>query len=333
MARLGMSLWAVVWIAGCGEAPPRPAPPPSVAPPVDPRKLLLGDGVPRDRERAIARYDEACQRGDPRSCGVVAAMPGVAAERHAAAEEMLWRRCQAGELWSCRTAAHDTPSFPGSEATVRAACDGGLAYACTTLATRTSDAALLARACRLGDPAACFEAGKSDPRQVEQAMAILGRNCDAGVGLDCLTIAKRADPGAVQARAAQRALELAVRGCVAADLTACRLAQGETAPATDLEIRRMACALDPGNCQTLARLQLEANDAERARRTYELSCLTDVPHYHYDWRVNDCLAGAKLFLDTGGMARPDPARAAALTRKACALGDEHACGAGATAAP
>lgn len=330
MARLGMSLLAVVWLVGCGDAPPRPtplAPPASSERPPDPRKLLLGDGVPRDRDRALALYNAACQRGDARSCGIVAAAPGVAAERHAAADDMLWRRCQTGEVRSCRIAAHDTPAFSGPEAAVRAACEGGFAYACTALAIRTSDAALLARACRLGDPAACFEAGKSDPQQVEQGMAILGRNCDAGVALDCLNIAKRADPGDVQAHAARRALELAVRGCLAADLTACRLAQGETEPTTDVEIRRMACAIEPGNCQTLAQLQLAANDAEGARRTYELSCLTDVPHYHYEWRASDCLAGAKLFLDTGGAARPDSARAAAMTQKACALGDEHACGA------
>ncbi|HEY6178095.1 MAG TPA: hypothetical protein VIX73_26750, partial [Kofleriaceae bacterium] len=226
---------------------------------------------------------------------------------------------QAGEVWSCRTAA-DRGAFAAPEATVRAACDRGFAYACTTLAAKTSDAAQRAKACRLGDPAACFD-GTSDPRQAEQGMAILDRNCEAGVAIDCVALGKRAS-GDVRARAARRAVEAAVQGCLAADLTACVLAQDATEPASDLEIRTMACALEPSNCQTLALRQFKANDIDGARRSYELSCLTDVRDYHYDWRASDCVAGAKLFRVVN-----DPARAAELMKKACALGNQHACGA------
>src|SRR5947208_12027520 len=107
MTRLGISL-VVVWLVGCGESPSRPTPPTppgssaNVEPAPDPRKLLLGDGVPRDRERALALYNETCHRGDAASCRVVVDAAGVDSDLRTAAAAVLWRRCQTGEMTRCR---------------------------------------------------------------------------------------------------------------------------------------------------------------------------------------------------------------------------------------
>ncbi|MDB4964289.1 MAG: Sel1 family protein [Myxococcales bacterium] len=291
---------------------------------VEARRALLGEGVPRDRERALTLFFEACQKGDPRSCAVIiGTFMRHEEEQVPAVLDALWPRCRAGDPFSCRIASDALGSYRIADSQIRAACAGGNASACTMQAKDTSNNALFIKACDLGDPEACESVIPSDPRLEERATQLRISGCKAGYARDCYP---HDEPSYRR---------LIVEHCLAGSLQDCVLASRSlpTERATAARILTMACALTAKSCRELADFHLEAPDrqVEAARAALEVSCFDEL-YPGAGLRVHsrlglDCVKGAKLYSE----APADPTRAAAMLKRACELGESSACPQGETA--
>lgn len=285
------------------------------------RRALLGDGVPRDRERALTLFFDACQNGDSRSCAVlIGTFMRHEEERVPAILAALWPRCRAGDPFSCRVASVALGTHRIADAEIRAACAGGNASACTMQAQDTSSNALFVKACDLGDPEACESVSPEEPRLAERARQLRVSGCKAGYARDCYPD----DEPSFR--------RLILEHCLAGSLQDCILAIRPlpTERAIAARILTMACALEAKSCRELADFHLDASDrqVEAARAALELSCFDEL-YPGAGLRVHsrlglDCVKGAKLY----GEAPADPTRAEAMLKQACALGESSACSPG-----
>lgn len=359
-SRLFVAASAGAMLAACGPA--SPTQPPSVGYPEPParenptvlarkaRQFLTGDGAPRDRQKALSLYLTACQHGDRASCTIVLTAPGVSHSDQWTAIDALVPRCLGGDDRSCR-AVDGLPIDSGigrDVDSIAKLCDRGFGQACTALeswarahpAVKGDPLDFLVRGCRGGDPLGCFQAAKLDPthaqRWNEEGLSRLRTTCSKGVGLDCAGLALRyrdkfggLDDDATMHRLAQRAEELLLPECIAGDVRACALSVSSSEPSSErvLEASRIECLLDPGACHTLARLYLggRARDVRGARDAYEMSCMLEVPNHSWEYRRDDCIAGAKLLKEEDPVWGADRARAEVLLRRACELGSIDAC--------
>ncbi|MBA3538556.1 MAG: hypothetical protein H0T79_02910 [Deltaproteobacteria bacterium] len=243
------------------------------------------------------------------------------------ASKVLWPRCMGGDLWSCRM-AHLWGEYSLSDLPeARDACTRGFAYACTSVSIRTEDSDLLGKACEMGDPGACVRAQKvASPKRdrwAERAQALFLRGCDAGLWEDCISLGTLPE-GPLRTAVDSRGYDLAVASCLAADSRACNTLHRFANKSIELRLRTVRCAVSPADCRRLAEVYLTGSvmhNQGSARLAYEMSCLADPPGYMYEWKRDDCVAGAKLSREIDD----DGVRADVMSKRACALGEVTAC--------
>lgn len=293
------------------------------------RRLLTGDGVTRDRAKAFELYIRNCDQGDRASCVAIVQFTGVSAEARYKAMEMLVKLCSAGDQKSCRT---PLPwYFNENKEWLSRACATGFAVACT----RADE---FAKGCERNDPDGCFEAAQRDPKHASKwnndGVEILRRTCRQGIGHDCAALADLyrgkfggLDDDGMTKELDARASELLLDDCRAADLSACnRLSAPRSTDkptAAQLEAHMMECYLLPASCRSLVERyrQFKLRDLAAMRIAYEVSCFEGPSRRQAD----DCVAGAKLFLQDDAVARKDGHRAEVMMRRACELGNPEGC--------
>lgn len=349
-AELAMVVCAALLLCGCGDtaqagphstpgpaaktardnsAPKqKPAPRPGPEGAHEARRFLIGDGVARDRAKAYELFTRDCEQRDRASCVALVQASRVSSEARSKALKMLVQLCTAGDEKSCRAPIPGL-LINGDKAWLNDACARGYAVACT----KADDPV---KGCSKGDPDGCFAAAQQQPKQAQKwkdaGVEILRRTCREGVGHDCATLADvyRAKPGNDDGSTKEldaRANDLLLGDCRAADLSACnRLSapRSTTKPTTaQLEAHLMECYLMPASCRSLVERyrQFKLRDLAAMRIAYEVSCFEGPARRQAD----DCVAGAKLWLEDDAAARKDRKRAEAMMGRACDLGSSEGC--------
>ncbi len=205
----------------------------------------------------------------------------------------------------CRRADLDAPT---RVARCEAACEGGVALACTargklalgvTPPDRRGAVGRFDRACRMGDGVGCLEAGLMFDQGIEGpadpavALRFFRRACDASAAAGCSNLGLAFHRGEVVPRDEPRAVRLYEKGCEGGD---------------------------PGGCASLAYVLHYGigveQDPARARRLYETACAARHP--------GACENLAALLVShpeaglSGGQLKTEPERAAAFWRATCA---------------
>lgn len=280
-----------------------------------------------------------CDRGHAESCfnlGVIAYQGLVlkhATTRPQEAEmqrvlAVMERACDAGSLKGCRSAGFvygqcpveptKAPCTPRDRDKARAryqkACDGGLAVACSGLASKLEDG-------QLGTP----DAG--------QALNLYRRACDLGEGYSCMVAGRRLIEGRGVTRDVLAGLAIWRRSCDAGSLLTCReLADAydrpdlmKPEPKRTAELLERLCAVDYGaSCHDLAEFYDHDHPGlpkkpTRARALWGGLCRGELGRgtrgTGYVARV--CARHGEMLRDGVG-GPPDPARALHAYAKACA---------------
>jgi TPR repeat protein len=241
---------------------------------------------------ALASYQKACEGGLPAGCSrAIALLDAPPGRREPAA--VLWERldgaCSGGDVVSCAELVAVPGGRAPSAAALARACELALPRACVLLAEQKADApqeraAILKRACRLGDGAGC-EAYLEHLERTAPGEATAERQqvCEHLGGGACVALA-RAAQGRDEAcarrfllRACEEAPERTAQGCAEA---AAELRPRDAVRAAELD--RLACRLGRSagplrgkvaeSCGHLARARVAAGQAEEAEVLATASC-------------------------------------------------------------
>lgn len=278
----------------------------------------IGNGVDRDRERAIALYGRACKAGHLRACTEAG---GIKA------------RCRKYQM-AAPHACVKPGDLSGAAADLSQACDSGYGRACLNLGMGADE---LVRA-----------SGKT-------ALRFLERACDLGEGMGCSLAGfayLKGEGGA--AKDVARGTELLRASCDGGELTSCMLLQalyegkddmgGERQPLKLLDLHRNLCrrghkasCFQAGEMLTDRKEGIGANTQE-AERYYELACQSPQPialscvqlgRYHMgepqralQYFSLACTYGGEGCLDAARIAR---AQTLPKLQKQCENGEGRAC--------
>ncbi len=291
---------------------PQPSPSPTKPPTLveQGRRLLIGDGVPQDRRRALVLFERACKQGDLPGCVAISNFASDDDDRGYGQiiERSLRSQCMGGSVLACRYAgAH----WYDVDNEAPALCKQGLVYACGLIAYEKANrhripdlhqhfnpaaTKLLVEACKMGHAVSCEVVSNRDETSPyhQRALELQEVGCRAGYPRDCDAIDDSEQ----------------TRMCVdQLDAYACRYAWRDD-PQVERRMREFGCALDESQCHALGEFaQKEQHDLDLARRAYMTGCEAKL--------IEDCVAAAHLFEPV------DRKRAKALRDRADALRDKE----------
>ncbi len=274
-----------------------PTPPPPATTPTlveQARRLLIGDGVPQDRRRALVLFERACKQGDLPGCVAISNFVDFSDDRGYGQiiEQSLRSQCVEGRILACRYAGRQWSDEDNLAPTL---CQQGIGYACRFEAFRQANhfpidfrkhdnpdaEKLLVKACEMGDVISCKIASLRDKTSpyYKRALELRKIGCRAGYAPDC--------------DATEVSAQVRMSTCVdLLDAYACDISYDDD-PEKERRMREFGCALDEGQCHALGEFaEKELHDLELARRAYLTSCRRK---YYETGQIPDCLAAARLF--------------------------------------
>jgi TPR repeat protein len=231
------------------------------------RMYEVGNGVPRDLERAVRLLDKGCKGGATPACGRI------------------------GELLL------GTPREEDGKKLLQRSCSGGWVNACTILGThivKTKSAAkvdlvdIFRRGCSGGDPEGCwtigtlFQEGLGVRQNDAEAARYFETACSGGAKLGCSSFAKLLDEGKGLAPDPARAVSLLKSSCDRGYPDSC-------ASLSTFYFRGRTVAQDPR--EGIALLTRACESAERT------SCLVLGMRYHNGTGVDADLGKAQRYMD------------------------------------
>jgi TPR repeat protein len=268
-----------------------------------------GQGVPKDLTKAAKFHDKACELGDGNVCFSVGRLyeSGQASLEGLGEDQALQRYERACELGTEAGCIHALRLY-------EEACEAGDAAACHRVGSlyvrgpypwKAVDGyqalKFYEKACALGQEEGCT-----------QALYWAEKDCEAGNGPSCSTLADRHQTGQGVPKDPAKALVFHEKACELSQEAGCTKV---------LEADEEACeAGDAAACYGLGTKyengQGAPKDPARALKFHEKACETGV--------LPACL-GLALKYESGQGARKDPARALMLFEKACVWGLYDAC--------
>lgn len=244
-----------------------------------------GDGVETDVSRALTAFEAACLAGVPEGCSYLGAVHGAG--------------------------LHDVSvDYRVSAEYHSRACDGGVAFSCSILASYYSEGLGVNRSasralqlywdsCVAGYPAGCrglgraYEEGDGIPRNPASAASAYERGCSLGDGASCYYIAALYERGEGVPPSSKDAAAFYEKGC----------------------------SFDDGDACNNSGLRLEdRGDAAKALDFYTAACENN--------SASGCFNAARMFTGADNAVGKDLTIANRYFQRACELGDADGCAAG-----
>jgi uncharacterized protein len=233
-----------------------------------------GTGVPRDEAKALQLFEKACDYGDLAGCLLASNIltSGWSPADPAKGERLLQQGIRRDRDENARR---------------RRACDAGDAVVCYELArTRvgsTPDKSgreptyveLFQKGCDRGDAPSCFRvaralsSGRDVPRDMDKAMQLLRRTCDAGYWEACLYLGRMYSDGSEGVpQDAAKAAELFQRSCDGHEPIGCIVL-------AFMYLRSDGVPRDPDKARRLLQMACDAGYAEACRLSQMPTTLED----------------------------------------------------------
>jgi TPR repeat protein len=254
------------------------------------KRAYRGEGIPRDRTRALALYRRACELHSSTGCnqaGLLTARGIGGAPNAEAAIGFFQRGCLALE---------------GGKSDADACANWGTFFQRGKGGVERNDVravALFQRACDAGSATGCANLGfmaaegRGTPKDDARAVQLYKSSCEAGSPVGCSNLGSRYDRGVGVPRSVTKAIDLFRRACDRGSASGC----------SNLGLK---LELGEGVKQNL----------EEALALYQRACDADSPL--------GCTNLGLLYLRGRGVS-PDRTKATALLRQGCEGGDGFAC--------
>jgi len=318
-----------------------------------------GEGVTKDRRRALGLYSKACSGGSGLACSMLGALystgEGVAKDS-ARAAGFFTRACDLGEaMVGCNNLAEAYASGTGVAKDQRRAvsllsksCDAGAARACGSLGIAyaegrvglaknpTHAVKLLSKACDAGEERSCsnlgvmYLYGQGVERDEMRSLHLISKACDAGYADACSNLGAMYASGNGCRRDDARALRLYAKACDTGGMNGCnnladRYSSGKGVDKDEARaVRLLTRSCEAGDAIGCHDLGIAYEKGLGVAKDIGLALTAFSRACEKEERAGSCNHMGFLFL-AGREVPQDMPRAVGLFGKACDLGEATAC--------